>query len=178
MTKLPLAVTFTVLSLTAVAEPLSVRGAQQALQWSNRALPAEARRAVLPDAWRNTGAISCAPSDTNTEGITYCSNFATHRFTTGTTEGGNYVMHLRAPAKHCSPIIYVAYIDVIDGSTTPYYFGALHPGASSSRYITVRPGAHTISIGAIGDKTLGGCNTSGIQSWSVDVRLEADNAPR
>lgn len=171
------------LSGSAIAEgdgaPLTVRAGQgAAVQWaSNKTLPAAARRAVLPDVWRNAGAIACAPTDTNAAGVTYCSNFATHRFTTDNRDTGRYILQLRAPASHCSPIIYVAYIDVADGSTTPYYFGALYPGASSARVINVRPGAHTISIGALGDTGMGGCNTSGIQSWSVDVRLEADNAP-
>lgn len=140
-------------------------------------LPAAARHAVMPDTWRNLGTITCAAGDTNANGVTSCSQFATHRFTTDNRDSGRYILHLRAPASHCAPIIYAVYIDVPDGNTTPRYFGALHPGASSAQSISVRPGQHSISIGALGDTGMGGCNTSGITSWSVDVRLEADGSP-
>lgn len=140
-------------------------------------LPPAARRAVMPDAWRNLGNVTCAAADTNAAGITTCSQMATHRFTTDNRDNGRYILHLRSPASHCAPIIYVAYVDAAEGNTTPYYFGALYPGASYARSISVKPGQHSISIGALGDTTMGGCNTSGIQSWSVDIRLEPDNAP-
>lgn len=140
-------------------------------------IPPEARRAVLPGEWRNLGTVTCAANDTNAAGITSCSRFATHQFTTSNRDSARIILQLRAPVSHCAPIIYVAYLDVADGNTTPYYFGALHPGASSSRSISVQPGAHTLSIGAYGDTGMGGCNTSGITSWSVDVRLEADGTP-
>lgn len=179
--KLMLALMTLVVSIDGYAEgemsPLSVRGLQGTAQWVNRTLPTEARQAVMPDAWRNTGSITCAQSDTSAGGVTYCSHFASHRFTAANRDSGRYNLQLRAPASHCSPIVYVAYIDVAEGGTTPYYFGALYPGASYVRGITVRPGNHTITIGAIGDTGMGGCNTAGIQSWSVDVRVEPDAAP-
>ncbi|WP_374334361.1 hypothetical protein [Leeia sp.] len=137
-------------------------------------LPPAARQFPV---WQNSGAVTCLPADTNAGGQTSCSHFATHRFTANQGDQGFYLVSLRAPSSHCAPIMYVVFLDVLDGGTTPYFFGALHPGASASRLIRAAAGPHVLTIGAYGDTGLGGCNTSGIQSWSVDVRVEAENTP-
>lgn len=137
-------------------------------------LPPAARQVPV---WQNAGMVTCLPTDTTAGGLTLCSNFATHRFTASQGDRGNYLVSLRAPSSHCSPIMYVVYLDVADGGTTPFFYGVLHPGASATRLIRAAAGQHVLSIGAYGDTGLGGCNTSGLQSWSVDVRVEADNSP-
>ncbi len=137
-------------------------------------LPPEVRRQVPPSDWRNLGAVACAAEDTDERGVTRCSRMSSYGFTTDNRHSGRYIVHLRAPASHCAPIIYVLFVD--DGAT-PYYFGALYPGASASGSFRVGPGAHNLKVGALGDTTMGGCNTAGIQSWSVDLRLDTDSAP-
>lgn len=147
--------------------------------WGNYRLPAgplppEARRPVREEGWTNLGAVTCDATDTNAAGVTVCSRSAQHRFTTATRESGRYILQLRAPASHCAPIIYMAFVD---GGTTPYYFGALYPGHSASASLRAAAGAHAITVGAIGDTTMGGCNSGGLTSWSVDLRLDEDRAP-
>ena len=137
-------------------------------------LPPAARRAVVPSPWRNLGTISCAPGYTDGGGITRCSPLATCNFTTDSRHSGRYIVHLRAPSSHCAPTMYVMFVD---NNPTPRYFGALSAGQIASTSLRVGQGPHTLSIGAIGDTGLGGCNTAGIQTWSADLRLETDEAP-
>lgn len=112
------------------------------------------------------GPISCPASDTSADGRTVCSNTAAYAFNSDAPDIV-YALKVQAPAAHCAPVVY----SVIVGNRTSVLSSRALSGGES-QFIELGSGwsrgRHQVRIGAMAQSGQG-CNTRGLNSWSVDV---------